>query len=125
MKPTTALGLTLLFASHAMAHHAEAVFDHSQTLSVTGTVKEFLWANPHTLVYLSVSDATGKLNVATFEGGPAAVMTRNGWSRSTLKVGDTVAVEYYPRRDRKPGGLLVIATLADGKKLGWRPAGMP
>ena len=125
MKLWVALTLGLLSGTRVLAHHAEAVYDHSRALSVTGTVKEFLWANPHALIYLEITDARGRTDVSVFEGGSAIVMTRNGWSRDSLKVGDKLAIDYYPRRDKKPGGMLVTATLADGTKLGWRPPTTP
>jgi hypothetical protein len=122
MKIWGALALTLLLVDHAVAHHAEAMFDHSRTLSVTGTVKEYLWANPHVLIYLEITDARGRSDVSVFEGGSAIVMKRNGWTRDSLSVGDKLAISYSPRRDGKPGGMLLTATLSDGKTLGWRPA---
>jgi hypothetical protein len=125
MKTCAALALLLLCGSRVLAHHAEAVFDRSQVLSVTGTVKGFLWANPHTLIYLEVADSSGRTDVNVFEGGSAVVMRRYGWSRDSLKVGDKLSISYHPRRDRKPGGLLITATLADGKKLGWQPVTTP
>src|SRR5882757_6117750 len=102
-----AFAVMLLHMEHALAHHAEATFDLSRVLSVTGTIKEYLLANPHTLIYLEVTDSSGKTDLAVFQGGSAMVMTRNGWSRSSLKVGDKIQIDYYPRRDKKPGGMLI------------------
>jgi hypothetical protein len=92
---------------------------------VIGTVKEFLWANPHTLIYLEVPGISGKSDVLAFEGGSAGIMRRNGWSRRSVKVGDKLTIEFHPRRDKKPGGMLITATLTDGTKLGWQPATTP
>jgi hypothetical protein len=119
------LVLTALLSAPLLAHHAEALFDHSQTQSVSGTVMEFLWANPHTNIYLEVTDAAGHSNVAIFEGGSAIAMRRAGWSRQTIAVGDKLSVSFYPRRDQKSGGQLIAATLTDGRVLRWRPAGIP
>lgn len=116
-----AVAVMLCHMEYAAAHHAEATFDHSRVLSVTGTVKEFLLANPHTLIYLEVTDSSGKTDLAVFQGGSAIVMTRYGWSRNSLMVGDKIHIDYYPRRDQKPGGLLVAATRENGEKLTWRP----
>ena len=108
-----------------MAHHAEAVFDHSQTLSVTGTVKEYLWANPHTNIYLEITDASGRSSIAVFECGPANAMLRAGWTRETLSVGEKLTLRYYPRRDLKAGGQLLFATRADGSVLRWQAVATP
>ena len=125
MKIRNALVVALLYAGQAVAHHAEAVFDQRQILSVTGTVKAFVWANPHSLIYLEVTGASGQTDVNVFEGGSAVVMKRNGWSRGSLKVGDKLAVDFHPRIDKKPGGQFVTATLTDGTKLAWRPVTTP
>jgi hypothetical protein len=120
MKFWSALALMLLYTSQATAHHAEAAFDQKRLVSVPGTVKEFLWANPHALVYLEVSGPSGPIDVNVFEGGSVQVMRRNGWSAGSLKPGNKVIIDYHPRRDKKPGGMLVAATLADGKRLTWQ-----
>jgi hypothetical protein len=125
MKIWNALLLTVLLDSPVLAHHAEALFDHSQVLAASGVVMEYLWANPHTNIYLEMADGAGRSNVLIFEAGPAIAMRRSGWTRDTLKVGDKVLINYYPRRDLKPGGQLVSAMLADGRTLNWRSASAP
>jgi len=115
----------ILWAAQAVAHHAEAVYDRAQTLSVSGTVKIFLWANPHTLIYLEVTDSNGRTDVDVFEGGSVAVMQRSGWARDSLKVGDKLTIRYHPRRDTRHGGQLLTAARMDGTTLGWRPAMEP
>jgi hypothetical protein len=117
----SAFAVMLLHMECAVAHHAEATFDHGRVLSVAGTIKEFLLANPHTLIYLEVTDSSGKTDLAVFQGGSAIVMTRNGWSRNSLMVGEKIHIDYYPRRDKKPGGMLITATRENGEKLTWRP----
>jgi hypothetical protein len=125
MKTWTALVLTALLDSPVQAHHAGALFDHSQTLAANGNVREYLWANPHTNIYLEVADGAGRSDLLIFEGGPAIAMRRSGWAQDTLKVGDKINIRYYPRRDLKPGGQLVSATLADGRTLNLRLGSAP
>ncbi len=120
MKIWSALALMLLYASAATAHHAEAAFDHHKLMSVQGTVKEFLWANPHSVVYLEVTGPGSQTDVNVFECGSVQIMRRNGWTASSLMPGDKVTIDYNPRRDKTPGGMLVAVTLADGKKLSWQ-----
>lgn len=120
MKIWKALVPMLLYTSYVTAHHAEAAFDQNKLASVPGTVKEFLWANPHALVYLEVIGPSGRIDVNVFEGGSVQAMRRKGWSDASLKSGDKVTIDYHPRRDKAPGGMLVAATLADGKKLTWQ-----
>jgi hypothetical protein len=42
----------LLWAMTALAHHSGAMFDEKQLLSLTGTVREFQWHNPHCYIQL-------------------------------------------------------------------------
>jgi hypothetical protein len=125
MKTLRRLVLALLWSTPLLAHHAEALFDRSKTQTMTGTVTEYLWANPHTNIYLEVTDAEGHSRVAVFEGGSAIAMRRAGWARDTLAIGDKLALSFYPRRDLKSGGQLISATLSDGRVLRWQDAGTP
>ena len=70
MERWLALALTVLLASRGLAHHAEAPFDHRQTLPVPGTVTEYLWANPHVMIYREGADARGRIDVTVSEGLP-------------------------------------------------------
>jgi hypothetical protein len=124
MRTWRAFALLLLYSASAASHHAEAIFDRHQTLTVTGTVKEFLWANPHVLVYLEIRDASGHMDVSAFEAGSVTVMTGVGWASNSLHAGEALVLTFHPRRDRKPGGQLLTATLANGKTLGWQPGNM-
>ena len=121
MRTLYALALTVLCAMRAVGHHAEAEFAHNQLTSATGTIEEYLWVNPHALIFLQVTSASGRSDVTSFQGGSIKVMKRAGWTSNSLKPGDKVTIEYHPRRDKQPGGMFVTATLADGKKLTWQP----
>ncbi len=115
----------LLLCAPVLAHHAESLFDRSQVQTVDGTVTEYLWANPHTNIYLTVTQPDGRHNIAIYEGGPAIGMRRSGWTRTSVAIGDKLTLSYYPRRDLKPGGQLIAATLTDGRTLRWQTSGAP
>ena len=84
----------------AQAHHSNAAyFILDQTLSVQGVVKEFWFANPHTRIYLDVTNADGDVEEWMLEGRSRNVLTRQGWSADTVSVGITVQVEGNPSRD--------------------------
>jgi len=121
MKIRRVLAAMLLCMGQVEAHHGEALFDYRQTQSVTGTVKTYLWANPHVRVSLEIADARGHTDVSAFEAGSVSVMQRSGWSRQSLVIGEKLAITYHPRNDKKPGGMLISAMLADGRLLGWQP----
>jgi hypothetical protein len=99
------------------AHHSTTAYDHSKTIVLNGTVKEFQWTNPHSWVQLLVVDTQGKTTEWSVETGSPNLNMRHGWTRTTLKPGDKVTVTIYPHRDGGAHGSLAFATLADGRIL--------
>ena len=110
---------SLLLASTAGAHHSYAMFDGSRTLTVNGTVAKLEWANPHVFVWVYVPNAQAKdgYDLYAFENGSPNVLTRVGWSKTALTVGEKVSVQYWPLKDGRHGGHFVKATRADGQVL--------
>jgi hypothetical protein len=100
--------LIALLAEGALAHHSFAMFDNKAEKTLTGTIKEFQWTNPHIWVQVMVKDeATGKDVEWSIEGGSPNNLGRRGWSRNTLKNGDQVVVVIHPLKNGEPGGSLV------------------
>ena len=92
----TALVL-LFFWSAVFAHHGTAGFyDKKKLVKVQGVVKEFRWRNPHSGLFLTVKDASGKEQTYAIEMGSPAALSRSGYSRYTFKPGDQVVAEVYP-----------------------------
>jgi len=108
-------------AAPAFAHHSAAMFDANKTVEHTGTVKQFLWTNPHSLLVLSVRNSDGVTQDYSYEANGPGYLVRNGWVRESLKPGDKVTVVSNPLVDGRPGGNLVEVTLADGRKLSAKP----
>ena len=65
-------------ATSALAHHSYAAFDRTKTVTITGTVAEVEWTNPHTWVFLMVTGADGKSERWAVEGDPPGGMARAG-----------------------------------------------
>ena len=109
----------LLLTSSAWAHHSYAMFDGSKTLTVKGTVAKLEWMNPHVFVWVYVPNAQAKdgYDLFAFENGSPNVLTRVGWSKTSLTVGEKVSVEYWPLKDGRHGGHFVRATRSDGQVL--------
>jgi hypothetical protein len=103
----------MVLVSPAPAHHSYAMFDRTQTLTVSGTVRTFLWANPHVYLWVYVDK---DLYAFEFGGGPNALV-RSGWSKETLKAGDKITVTYNPLKDGRTGGEFVSVVLPDGSHL--------
>lgn len=109
--------LAMLGVLPAVAHHSTAAFDFAKTVEIKGTIKSFAWTNPHTWTVVTV---TGRAPVAGeygLEGMSPNYLSRNGWTKRTLKAGDAVTLVIHPLKDGRKGGFMVSATLADGTTL--------
>jgi hypothetical protein len=128
MRITTPLLAAMAMAVAAMpaaAHHSTAMFDASKTVTVEGTVRQFLWTNPHSWIYLTVADANGQTAEWPIElGGPGGLL-RQGWTAKTLTPGMKVKATVHPLREGKAGGQFVSLILPDGKQLGDSSADVP
>jgi Family of unknown function (DUF6152) len=115
-KISTALLLTTV-GTVVLAHHSGAMFDPDRQQTLSGTITEFNWVNPHSSFKVSVKAADGAEQVWAIEMNGPQNLVRLGWKRTTIKSGDKVSVIVHPLRDGKPGGSFVAITLPDGKKL--------
>lgn len=116
---STLFGAALLaFSTPAFVHHSGAMFDPEKVISITGTVTEFNWTNPHASFRLDVPNAAGKMESWAVEMNSPNNLVHAGWKRSSIKAGDKVTAKIRPLRDGRPGGLYIGITLADGKYLG-------
>lgn len=109
----------LVGLSAAAAHHSTTMFDHTRTLTITGTVVELRWVNPH--VSLSVN---GMLKEGEEPAlwvmemtSPGNLVRAGGWRRDAVKPGEKVVVDFSPLReaDRKGGALKKLTVVATGE----------
>jgi hypothetical protein len=108
----------LVAAGAAVAHHSTAMFDMQHTVAITGTVTQFDWTNPHTFIFMEVMNTTtGTSESWSVEGMSPIYLSRNGWTRHTLKPGDKIGMEVHLLKDGRKGGFCSTVTLPDGKKL--------
>jgi hypothetical protein len=90
----------MMAAPPAQAHHAfSAEYDVNQVMEVTGTVTKVEWTNPHVRFYVDVEGENGGLTNWDFELQSVNTLTRAGWSRDALQVGDVVTVVAYKARN--------------------------
>ena len=111
-------GLALGAAGPVFAHHSVAMFDTMNRITVTGKVAVFEWVNPHVIIEIDGAEENGGLKRWTVELGSPGILLRSGWKYNELKFGDRVTVVVNPLKSGEAGGLLVQATLADGRVLG-------
>jgi hypothetical protein len=100
------LALTLLVIAALEAHHGSADYHVDREVVVSGTVREWRFTNPHTWVYVTVTRPSGQIEEWNGEGPPLQWATARGWSKTTLKVGETVRLIMYPSRQDSRSGLV-------------------
>jgi hypothetical protein len=108
MKPSvfaSVLGLAAFIAAPAFAHHSFSMYERERVVTLSGTVKEFIWTSPHVTIQV-LSDNRGGLATWAIEGGSPTVLARGGWTSSVLKPGDKISLGIHPRKDGGAGGLL-------------------
>jgi hypothetical protein len=108
-----------LFAHHSFA----AEFDGTKPIRLTGVLAKIEWTNPHTYFYIDVKDESGKVVTWGCEAGAPGALSRKGFKRGDLKLGDTIVVDGYLARD---GSHLMDArrvTLPDGRIVSGASAG--
>ena len=114
-----AAAVLVAFAIPVLAHHSFAAeFDTGKTIDFTGVVTKVEWMNPHVYFYVDVKDPkTGKVTNWGCEMGSPNGLTRQGWTRATMKVGMVVRVEGSAAKDGSNVANARNVTV-DGKKLG-------
>jgi len=112
-----AAGLIVLASGTASAHHSFAAFDITSEKTISGTVKQVDWTNPHTWIWLNVENKQGSVETFGFEGMSPNYLARRGWSKSTLKPGDKISVSFRPMKDGSNGGMFMTAKRPTGEVL--------
>jgi hypothetical protein len=118
------MGLAALAVTLAVpmwAHHSFAAeYDSTKPVKLTGAVTRVDWTNPHVYFFIDVKDeASGRVQNWAFEMAAPSVLTRTGWKRTSMKIGDVVIVEGTRAKDGGNHGNARSVTMAStGQKLG-------
>jgi hypothetical protein len=102
---TTLAGLAFaLTTGAALAHHSFAMFDMEHPIEISGTVKEFKFVSPHTLLLIDVTGSDGTVKEWTLEGGAPGLLVREGITSKSLKPGDQIKLTINPLHSGAEGG---------------------
>ena len=113
-----ALAALLTSAMPAVAHHSlTAEFDTDRTLTLTGTITEMKWTNPHAWLYVNVKNEKGQVENWAIEFATPNQLYRRGWAREDLPSGGVVTVNGYPSRDKALRISSIDVKLPDGRTL--------
>jgi len=110
-------GLLCAVAPLAAHHSVSGEYDPGKPVTIKGTVSKVEWTNPHARIYVDVTDSSGKKTTWNFELAARSALTRQGWTGSSVKIGDAVTVEADAARSGIPGGHTRTVILADGTKV--------
>jgi hypothetical protein len=104
----------------AYAHHSFAVFfdDAHSLVTLRGNVTGFEFRNPHGVIRMTVRDAAGADVEWKIETNSPSILERRGWSKASLKFGETIAVEGWPARDGSKHMRMRKVSRADGTPVG-------
>ena len=115
---------SIAFSSTAVAHHSfAAMYDANKPIRLVGKLKKLDWTNPHSFFYIDVTDSKGVVHTWTIEGAGPGALSRRGFNRGDIALGDTLIVQGYLARSgaRVVDGRLV--TLPDGRVINGGSAG--
>ena len=108
--------VTLAAAVTVSAHHAWPV-SYSKLVTVKGTVTRIEWVNPHPMFTLQVRNDDGQMETWTVGGPAPSRMEANGWTKGTVKPGDTITGIGYQFADGQKVLRLERVVLEDGKEM--------
>jgi hypothetical protein len=94
----------LLVCAPLWAHHGNSAYDEEHWITISGTVTEFVWANPHCQIFLDVKSDKGAAVNWAIESQSPGILRRNNWTRDSVKAGDQITITLAPAKNGAPVG---------------------
>ena len=121
MKPRLAGGLllaaVLALCGTAFAHHGNVAYQDKPIDVKHGTVTKFIWTNPHSFIMFDATNDKGEVEHWAVEAGSPSALTPRGWTKNSVKPGDTIDVTVFQARNGNSVGRLAKIVFPDGKML--------
>ena len=111
-------GGILMVCGSMFAHHGTGIsYDMENSVTLTGTVTEFVWANPHCYLSFDVKDEKGNPVHWAGEMNSPGVLKQGGLSRTTFKAGDQITIAVHPSKGGTSVGVVDSSkpVMANGK----------
>jgi Family of unknown function (DUF6152) len=121
MRIAVAAGVVAGSGMPASAHHSGAMFEPEKTVTLKGVVKDFEYTNPHSWLWVTVTNEDKTTTDWGFEAEGPSTLFRAGIRKSDLQPGDVITITGRPMRDGRPAAAWVNAVKADGRTLYPRP----
>jgi uncharacterized protein DUF6152 len=109
--------LLLAVALPALAHHSVSMYDMQNPTTIKGTVDRLEWTNPHAYIYVNVKNDKGETEQWAIEIDSPNFLKHNGWTRDTVKPGDTITATGGRARTGARTMRCTTIELANGEKL--------
>ena len=111
------LGAALACSVVAHAHHSFALYNMAKVTTLTATVREWTWANPHSWLIVDVMKTDGSVEKWSLAGSSPNMMIRWGWNAADISLGDKLMIDVHPARDGRHFAAIQAVFLSNGKVL--------
>jgi hypothetical protein len=111
------VGLVLVLAPGAWAHHSQSEYDQKSKVAIEGAVTKVDWRSPHAWIYVDVINDKGAVVNWSFELPSPVTLMRRGWTRDSLKAGDRIKVSGAPAKNFPAIAIANFITDSSGKPL--------
>jgi hypothetical protein len=107
----------LVLCGTAFAHHGNVAYQDKPIDVKKGTVTKFIWTNPHSFIMFDATNDKGTVDHWAVEAGSPSALTPRGWTKNSVKPGDTIDVTVFQARNGNTVGRLAKIVFPDGKML--------
>ncbi len=108
----------ILATAPVWAHHSFAAeFDIDRPVTLTGTVTQMEWINPHAWIHIDVKGPDGKITSWMVEGGSPNILLRRGFTKNSLEAGTEIVITGYQAKSGENRANGANITFKDGKRL--------